>query len=124
MFPALSGAALDNGLHHLVATYDGTNLTYYLDGSTDMGGFNSGHGYSATINVTGLNLSSLDVIGRSGGAPWPDHSFSGDLLDFRIFDNAMTASQVADLGALGADATNARIVAAVPEPAAGTLYGT
>ncbi|GAA5483054.1 LamG-like jellyroll fold domain-containing protein [Haloferula sargassicola] len=117
------GQYFDNGSHHWVITYDGTDLTYYQDASTDLAGFNTTNSFSATISVPGLDLSSLTQIGLAGGAPWGDNSATGSMLDFRLYDHAVTAAQVAQLNALGANASNAQISAVVPEPAA-TLLGS
>ena len=103
-------------LLHMLVTFDGTTLTYYQNNSTDYAGFNTTNGLSASIDVTGLNLSTLTQIGINGGAPWPDNSMNGYVYDFRIYDNEVSASQVAALYELGSDASNMDIVAAVPEP--------
>ncbi|MBB5353289.1 hypothetical protein HNR46_003544 [Haloferula luteola] len=116
------GQYFDNGPHHWVITYDGTNLTYYQDTSTDLAGYNTSHSYSATIAAPGLDLSTLTQIGIAGGAPYGDNSATGTTLDFRIYDVAVTPSQVVALNALGADASNAAINAiVVPEPASASL---
>ena len=117
------GQFFDNGAHHWVVTYDGTNLTYYQDGSTDLAGFNTTNSFSATISAPGLDLSSLTQIGIAGGAPWPDNSATGQTLDFRIYDSAVSPAQVAQLNALGANASNAQIAAVVPEPSVALLAG-
>lgn len=110
-------------LLQMLVTYDGTTLTYYQNASTDYAGFNTTNGLSASIVVPGLDLSSLTQIGINGGAPWPDNSMAGTVYDFRIYDNAISANQVAALYALGSDATNADIMAVIPEPATLALLG-
>ncbi len=118
------GKYIDTGiLVQMVASFDGTNLTYYQNTSTDFEGFNSGNSLSATIDATGLDLSSLTQIGVNGGGPWPDNSMNGTVYDFRIYDGAVSASQVEALYALGTDASNEAIVAAVPEPTTMALLG-
>jgi hypothetical protein len=119
-----AGRWFDTGdLLHMLVTYDGTTLTYYQNTSTDFDGFNTANGLSASIVVPGLDLSTLTQIGINGGAPWPDNSMNGSVWDFRIYDNAFSANQVAALYALGADATNADIIAVIPEPATLMLLG-
>ena len=48
---------------------------------------------------------------------------AGSVYDFRIYDNTLSASQVAALYALGPDATNEDIIAVIPEPASLLLLG-
>jgi hypothetical protein len=110
-------------LLQMIVTFDGTTLTYYQNTETDYAGFNTTNGLSASINVAGLNLSTLTQIGVNGGAPWPDNSMAGYVYDFRIYDNAFSASQVAALYALGPDAANEDIAAVIPEPATMLLLG-
>ena len=119
-----AGRWSDNGeLYQMLATYDGTTLTYYQNNSTDYDGFVSGNSLTASIEVPGLDLSTLTLIGVNGGAPWPDNSMNGTVWDFRIYDNAVTAAQVEELYGLGADATNAQVTTVVPEPATVALLG-
>ncbi len=110
-----------NELVHMVLTYDGTTMTYYQNASTNLDNFNSNNGLSASINNPGFNLSTLTQIGVNGGAPWNDNSMFGTVFDFRIYNNSLGATQVSNLFALGSDATNAQILAAIPEPAAAGL---
>jgi hypothetical protein len=103
----------DNGVQHqMMVTYDGTNLSYYIDGA--LGAFS---GLPPTVNDPGLVLSTLTYIGINGGSPWADNSINGSTRDFRIYGKALTASQVAGLYALGPDAANATIAAAIVPPA-------
>jgi len=119
-----SGRWFDNGeLLQMLATYDGTTLTYYQNASTDIDGYNTANALSASIEVPGLNLSSLTQIGVNGGAPWPDNSMGGSVFDFRIYNNALSANQVYLLNCAGPDATNECIAAIVPEPATLILLG-
>lgn len=118
------GRWFDTGeLLQMLVTYDGTTLTYYQNTETDFAGFNTANGLSASIVVPGLDLSTLTQIGVNGGAPWPDNSMNGTVYDFRIFNNAVSAAQVAALYALGADASNEAVMAVVPEPATLILLG-
>ncbi|MES2437698.1 MAG: LamG-like jellyroll fold domain-containing protein [Verrucomicrobiota bacterium] len=113
----------NNELIHMIATYDGTNLTYYQNAQTDLAGFNTANTLSATINNPGFNLSTLTQIGINGGAPWPDSSMNGRVFDFRIYDSSLNAGQVSQLFSLGSNATNSQIAAVVPEPATVGLLG-
>ena len=122
------GQYADTGLdvlQHMVATFDGTTLTYYQNGTTDYNGFNSGHGYSASVVATNLDLSTLPIIGVNGGAPWNDNCMAGYVWDFRIYDNAVSAGQAAALTLLGQDASNEDIADALSVPDAfGTITGS
>lgn len=76
---------------------------------------------SATI-AAGFSLQSATAggfDGINGGGPFGagDGSFNGSTTDFRVYNVALSASQVSALNALGPDASNAAINgAAVPEP--------
>lgn len=97
----------DNGvLHQMTVTYDGTTLSYYIDGA-----LSSFSGLSPTVSDSGLVLATLNYIGINGGSPWPDNSVNGSTLDFRIYGRALTAGQITNLYALGPDASNAAIAA-------------
>lgn len=104
----------DNGvLHQMVVTYDGTTLSYYIDGA--LGSFS---GLPPSITNPGLVLATLTYIGINGGAPWPDNSINGATRDFRIYGKSLTAGQVASLYAFGADASNSTISTLLTPPAA------
>lgn len=106
----------DNGaLHQMVVAYDGTTLSYYIDGA--LGSFT---GLSPTITNPGLVLATLTYIGINGGSPWADKSFNGSTRDFRIYGQSLTAGQVTNLYALGSDASNSAISASLVPPAAPT----
>jgi hypothetical protein len=103
----------DNGaLHQLVVTYDGATLSYYIDGA--LGSFS---GLPPSITDPGLVLATLTYIGINGGSPWPDNSINGSTRDFRIYGQALTASQVTNLYALGPDASNTAIATSLVRPA-------
>jgi hypothetical protein len=108
-----NGIYLDTpSLHQTVATYDGTTLTYYVDGV--LANYAS---LPATVTNPGFNLSTLTSIGINGGSPYGDPTLTGTTYDFRIYSGALSADQVASVYALGSDASNAAISAvAVPEP--------
>ncbi len=63
-----------------------------------------------------FDLSSFTQIGVAGSSPWGDDSFHGTISDFRIYSGALDANQVSGIFALGADASNSAIIAAIPEP--------
>ena len=65
-------------------TYDGSNVTYYLDGTLPT--------FSALQNSfadPGLALSNLTYIGIGGGSPWPDNTINGKVYDFRIYGQVL-----------------------------------
>ena len=106
----------DNGApHQMVVTYNGTTLSYYIDGV-----LGSSTGLSPTITDPGLVLATLTYIGINGGSPWADKSFNGSTRDFRIYGQSLTAGQVASLYTLGSDASNSAISASLVPPAAPT----
>jgi autotransporter-associated beta strand protein len=109
----------DNTLHHVIATYDGTNITYYRDGSLP-----SFSGLQNTFVDTGLILSNLTYIGVGGGSPWGDQTIAGQTYDFRIYGQALNAGQVSTLFTLGSDASNAAIIAALVPPTSFTWNGS
>lgn len=95
----------DNGaLHQMVVTYDGTTLSYYIDGA--LGSF---MGLPPSIYDPGIVLATLTYIGVNGGSPWQDNALNGSTLDFRIYGQALTAAQVANSYTLGPDASNSVI---------------
>ena len=109
----------DNGaLHQMVVTYDGTTLSYYIDGA--LGSFS---GLPPKITDPGLVLATLTYIGINGGSPWADNSINGATRDFRIYGQSLTASQMTNLYALGSDASNSAIAASLAPPAAPTGLG-
>jgi len=87
-------------------TYDGTNLIYYWNG------------LQASVTPTavdpGFVLQSLSAkIGINSGSPFNDPSLNGYTTDFRIYNQKLTAEQVALLYALRPDAANADISSAL-----------
>jgi arabinan endo-1,5-alpha-L-arabinosidase len=91
-------------MHDMVVTYDGTNVTYYLDGT--LATYN---GLQNSFSDSGLNLSSLTQIGIAGGSPYADNTINGKVYDFRIYGQSLTLNQVASIYALGTNASNASI---------------
>lgn len=100
-------------LHDAVYSYDGTNLTYYLDGTLA-----TYSGLTNSIYDPGLKLSSLTSIGIAGGSPLGANTINGKVYDFRIYGQALTLAQVAAIYQLGsgAGAGNAAISNALAAP--------
>lgn len=104
----------DNGtLHQMVVTYDGTNVTYYLDGTLP-----TFAGLQNTFVDVGMVLSNLTYIGINGGSPYADNTVKGTNFDFRIYGQALTPIQVGSIFGLGKDASNASISSALVPPTA------
>lgn len=100
-------------LHNLLVTYDGTNVTYYLEGTLQ-----TYAGLQNSFTSVGLVLSNLTYIGIAGGAPYADNTINGKVFDFRIYGQALTAAQVWAVYDLGANASNATISTALANPSA------
>jgi hypothetical protein len=117
-----NGIYLDTpGVHQQLATYDGTTLSYYVDGV--LANF---AGLPATVINSGFNLSTLTSIGINGGSPYGDPSLTGSTYDFRIYGQSLTADEVSSVYGLGSDASTASIISAitpVPEPSTLALAG-
>jgi hypothetical protein len=73
--------------HHLAVTFDGQEVRLYLDGALD-----SVHNASGVI--LGNTIEDL-IIG--GDFPGGDEYFDGTLDDLRLYDGALSASEIADL---------------------------
>lgn len=89
-------AVPDNRWDHIALTYDGTNTRWYYNGAEVVGS-----------PVAGNPDNTFDAI-RLGANRNLDNSFNGDMDDFRIYDNALSATEVAAL-------------AVIPEPSATLL---
>jgi len=79
----LGGSVSTGNWHHLVGTFDGTNMRLYID-----------HGLIDTLSNPGsINSSGMDLnIGRRGTL---DDSFSDGLIDeVRIYSRALTADEI------------------------------
>lgn len=87
----------DGLLHHIVATIDSTNLAYYIDGvqigTAPLPEVDDGMGGMRTWNLTDL-ATDLNFLGRSlyNG----DNDLGGSIFEARIYDNALTPTEVAD----------------------------
>lgn len=79
----------DNEWHHFAATYDGVTKRLYIDGQLD-----------AEIAATGsVDVNSFPVwIGANSERP--DRTFNGSIDDIKIFNTALSASEVAELSNL------------------------
>jgi len=82
----VAGSVMDNNWHHAAATFDGTNLKLYVDGSL----------YSQTTSSSGItyNAGSL-IIGAQTSSG--NLNFNGKLDHVAIFDYALSASQITSL---------------------------
>lgn len=84
-----------NEWYHLVGTYDGREISFYVNGALDSRAPATGKGAPlADDPATRL------VIGNSATQPyiaWPDMYFDGWLDDVRIWKRALTSSQVEQL---------------------------
>jgi Glycosyl hydrolases family 43/Concanavalin A-like lectin/glucanases superfamily len=100
-------------LHDMVVSYDGTNVTYYLDGTLA-----AYSGLANSFSDPGLNLSRLTYIGIAGGSPAADNTINGQVYDFRIYGQALNLAQMAAIYKLGsgASASNAAISNALASP--------
>ncbi|BCX48054.1 hypothetical protein HAHE_19620 [Haloferula helveola] len=85
-----------NRWDHIALTYDGTTTRWYYNGAE-----------VANSPVAGNPDNSFQLI-RLGGNRNLDNSFNGDMDDFRIYDNALSAGEIAGL-------------AAIPEPSVALL---
>jgi len=82
----LGSALSDNVWYHITATYDGSNLKTYVNGSLDS--TNSGTGAIDNDNV------SFTIGAREGGM---DRHFNGKMANVAIHSSALTQSQIQEL---------------------------
>jgi hypothetical protein len=97
------GSLFSNAWYHLAATYDGTTMRVYLNGSAS--------GSSSAYGTIGYHPQAPVTMGNLVSAQRP---FYGGLDDVRIYDRAITAQEVVDL-VIGNFATT------VPEPGPGLV---
>ncbi len=88
-----SGTITDTNWHHVVVTYDGANSRYYIDGVLD-----SSPSYAVSFSGGGSY-----TIGSRGTGEY----FQGKIDEVRIYNRALSATEVANLYASGARAVNA-----------------
>ena len=92
--------------YHLVGTYDGINMSFYLNGV--LVGTQNASGYEAnSVNNAGINPIALGFRGDASGYG----AFDGNVDEFAYYTNALTAAQVLNHYQVG---TNSFRVAAVP----------
>ena len=99
---------LDNQWHHLAFVYDETTsrLTTYVDGKalTGLSDAATKNGITGPVNFTASKISNLIIGGANGHAgvpgigtmstdPWQE-SFAGSLDQFRLYNKALTATEV------------------------------
>jgi hypothetical protein len=78
---------VDGNWHHVVGTYDGSQLKLYLDGNSEATPVSETR---AIIENTTYNLTIGCELGAYGFS-WP---FTGDISNVSIFNSALTASQI------------------------------
>lgn len=108
-----AGSALlaDGVQHDLLLTYvSSTGVASIYNNGTFAGSLNVGTGFNFSLAATGPSN------GINGHSPFGDGSFIGSTDDFRIYNQAVTATQAAALDTAGANASDAAISALVPEP--------
>ena len=87
----LGASVMDNNWHHAAATFDGTNLKLYVDGSL----------YSQTTSSSGItyNAGSLIIGARDSSNNLP---FSGNIDEVSIWDSALSSDAVTEIYNSGA----------------------
>jgi len=92
--------------YHLVGTYDGTNMSFYVNGV--LVGTQSAAGYTAnSVNNAGANPVALGARGDSSGYG----AFDGGLDEFAYYTNALTAAQILNHYEVGTNSFRATPVA-------------
>jgi len=81
---------VDGNWHHVVGTYDGSQLKLYLDGNSEATPVSETR---AIIENTTYNLTIGCELGAYGFS-WP---FTGDISNVSIFNSALTASQITEI---------------------------
>ena len=110
-----SSALLSDGMEHdLLLTYtQSTGAVSIYNNGVLAGTGNAGAGFNFSL-AAGPGI----FNGINGHGPFGDGSFVGSTDDFRVFSNAVTATQATALDAAGVNASDAAINAiVVPEPA-------
>lgn len=103
----LQHAIADNAFHHIVVTYDGSNdrtgVKIYVDGSVP-----ASYTYSGTAGgIAGslLNSTSLSIGSRRGSTGSVDTSFNGTIDAVRVYNRALTSTEVTNLYNSGSGST-------------------
>jgi hypothetical protein len=100
--------------HHIVSIFDSTDTSAGPNGT--MRNYLNGVLVGSVQMYAGFTLGGLpDFNNWLGRSQWPDPLFDGSYNEFRIYDNALTAAQVAVNGLRGPDV--------VLEPTAAVLAG-
>ncbi|MDQ0574107.1 family 43 glycosylhydrolase [Agromyces albus] len=89
-FNARATAGLDAGRwYNLTSVIDGDagTISFYIDGKLITT-------TPTTLTPASIEDQSLNAIGRS---PWPDPFFKGEVAAFRVYDRALTASEISDV---------------------------
>jgi hypothetical protein len=90
-FAASRSFAADNQWHHVVGTYDGSNVRVYVDGVEG-----TPYSYTSSIRNTGQSFE----IGRGASNAY---NFAGALDDVRLYNAALTETDILGLSGLRAD---------------------
>jgi len=72
--------------HHIAMTYDGTQVVNYLDGQVD-----------TTYSQTGVVQATTADLGIGANSPWNDANFNGNIDDVRLYNIALSASEIEDV---------------------------
>ncbi|HUO06846.1 MAG TPA: LamG-like jellyroll fold domain-containing protein [Phycisphaerae bacterium] len=84
-----SSTAISTGVWtNIAVTLSGTNATLYING------VNVGSNANMTLNPASLGITNLNYLGKS---QFPDPALSGSIDDFRIYNRALTQSQIQSL---------------------------
>ena len=82
----VSTAAPDASWHHLAYSWDGSTHRLYLDGGA--------------IGTSTINMKSGEIqTARLGAWQVPDEMFTGDMDEVRVYDRALSATEIAALAA-------------------------
>ena len=83
---------IDNQWHLLTGVYDSSNVILYLDGSS----VNSTPAPGVTMSSTAY---SFEIGGNTNGNTY--HYFNGSIDDVRVYDRALSATEVVNLYNMG-----------------------
>jgi hypothetical protein len=102
---APNGATLPTGVnHHLVSIIDPTDTNGGANPNGTMRIYLNGALIGASPIYAGFTLASLpDVNNWLGRSQWPDPLFDGSFDEFRIYDNGISANQIALNSVVGPD---------------------
>ena len=94
-FPHVTSTSVvaDNSFHHVAATFDGSTLSMYIDGSLENTAV-----FNGTFQPSGRTIR----FGEWNAEPQPNTSryLQGTLDDIRIYDNVLSATSIAQLSAI------------------------